>query len=46
MLRFPAFVVRDTPELVAMLIAKALRQGGDAERELAMRSAFPDNGSN
>ena len=45
-LRFPAFVVRDTPELVAMLIAKALRQGGDAERELAMRSAFPDNGSN
>jgi hypothetical protein len=45
-LRFPAFVVRDSPELVAMLIARAIRQVGDAERELAARSAFPDNRSN
>jgi very-short-patch-repair endonuclease len=27
-LRFPAFVVRDTPELVAMLIARALNRAG------------------
>ena len=45
-LRFPAFVVRDSPELVAMLIGRALRQPGDAEQELATRSAFPDNRSN
>ncbi len=45
-LRFPAFVVRDSPELVAMLIGRALRRPGDAERELAARSAFRDNRSN
>jgi len=34
-LRFPAFVVRDNPELVAMQIARALRQAGRGEAALA-----------
>ncbi len=43
-LRFPAFVVRDTPELVATLIARALNRAG-AEHQLVASSAFPDNRS-